>query len=101
MATGTCPLTQREQIDQYFMEHRTKILDLAAFLDRLERARARDAEDDFRLVAVRHALEVLAGDGNARVERIQMILSDQRSELLPQLDQKAAKGAYDPAGDEE
>jgi hypothetical protein len=101
MATGTCPLTQREQIDEYFMEHRTKILDLAAFLDRLERARERDAEDDFRLVAVRRALAVLAGEGNARVERVQMILSDQRSELLPELDQKAAKGAYDPTGDEE
>jgi hypothetical protein len=96
MVDGSCPLTQREQIDEFFMEHRTKILDLAAFLDRLERARERDAEDDFRLVAVRRALEVLAGDGNARVQRIQMILSDTRSELLPQLDQKAAKGAYDP-----
>ena len=101
MASGTCPLTQRELIDEYFMEHRTKVLDLAAFLDRFDRARERDAEDDFRLGAVRQALEVLAGDGSARVERVQMIFSDTRSELLPQLDQKAAKGAYDPASDEE
>lgn len=100
MAPGTCPMTQRELVDEYFMEHRTKILDLAAFLDRLERARERDAGDDFRLMAVRRALEVLAGDGSARVERIQMVLSDQRSELLARLDQKAAKGAYDPSSKE-
>jgi hypothetical protein len=103
MATDapTCPMTQRELVDEYFMEHRTKILDLAAFLDRLERARERDAEDDFRLVAVRGALAVLAGEEEARVERIQMILSDQRTEPLPHLDQQSAKGAYDPAGSQE
>ena len=33
----SCPLTQRQLIDEYFMEHRTKVLDLAAFLDRLDR----------------------------------------------------------------
>jgi hypothetical protein len=105
--TGTCPLTQRELIDEYFMEHRVKVLDLAAFLDRLERARELDADDDFRLRSVRHALAVLAdgersGDERAargrtdRVQRVQMIFSDPRSELLDELDTKSAKGAYDP-----
>ena len=94
--SGTSPLTQRELIDEYFMEHRVKVLDLAAFLDRLERARELDAEDDFRLRSVREALAVLAdGDGN-RVQRVQMIFSDPRSELLEELDTKSAKGAYDP-----
>ena len=31
-----------------------------------------------------------------RVQRVQMIFSDPRSELLEELDQKSAKGAYDP-----
>ena len=53
---GTSPLTQRELIDEYFMEHRVKVLDLAAFLDRLDRAREIDAEDDFRLRSIREAL---------------------------------------------
>ena len=43
----SCPLTQRQLIDEFFMEHRTKVLDIAAFLDRFERAAVRDAEDDF------------------------------------------------------
>jgi hypothetical protein len=94
--TGTSPLTQRELIDEYFMEHRVKVLDLAAFLDRLERAREIDADDDFRLRSVRDALAVLGDDAGDRVQRVQMIFSDPRSELLEELDQKSAKGAYDP-----
>jgi hypothetical protein len=93
---GTSPLTQRELIDEYFMEHRVKVLDLAAFLDRLERARELDAEDDFRLRSVRSALDVLADGRGGRVQRVQMIFSDPRSELLDELDTKSAKGAYDP-----
>ena len=95
---GTSPLTQRELIDEYFMEHRVKVLDLAAFLDRLDRARAIDADDDFRLRSVRDALSVLAGGEEERVQRVQMIFSDPNTELLPSLDQKSAKGAYDPEG---
>jgi ABC-type uncharacterized transport system YnjBCD ATPase subunit len=93
---GTGPLTQRELIDEYFMEERVKVIDLAAFLDRLDRARELDAEDDFRLRSIRDALAVLAGDQRGRVQRVQMIFSDPRSELLDELDQKSAKGAYDP-----
>ena len=93
---GTSPLTQRELIDQYFMDHRVQVLDLAAFLDRLDRARSLDAEDDFRLRSVREALAVLTDGEDDRVQRVQMIFSDPRSELLDELDQKSAKGAYDP-----
>ena len=94
--TGTSPLTQRELVAEYFMEHRVQVLELAAFLDRLERARELDADDDFRLRAIRDALAVLAGEDGDRVQRVQMIFSDPRSELLDELDQKSAKGAYDP-----
>src|SRR5712691_5156902 len=91
---STCPLTQRELVEEYFIEHRTKILDIAAFLDRLDRARERDAEDDFRLVAFRRALQTLCANETSRVETIQMILSDPNTELLEQLDRKSAFGAY-------
>lgn len=93
---GTSPLTQRELIELHFMEHRVKVLDLAAFLDRLERAREIDADDDFRLRSVRSALSLLADGEGDRVQRVQMIFSDPRSELLDELDTKSAKGAYDP-----
>ena len=93
---GTGPLTQRELIAEYFMEHRVQVLELAAFLDRLDRARVIDASDDFRLRSIRQALAVLVDGQGERVRRVQMIFSDPRSELLEELDQKSAKGAYDP-----
>ena len=79
------------------MEHRVQVLELAAFLDRLDRAREIDADDDFRLRSIREALAVARRRRAAtRVQRVQMIFSDPRSELLEELDQKSAKGAYDP-----
>lgn len=93
---GTSPLTQRELIAEYFMEHRVQVLELAAFLDRLDRAREVDADGDFRLRSIREALAVLVDGSGSRAQRVQMILSDPRSELLDGLDQKSAKGAYDP-----
>src|ERR1700754_4543397 len=94
--SGTSPLTQAELIAEYFMEHRVQVLELAAFLDRLDRARALDADDDFRLRSIREALAVLSGGDGDRVQRVQMIFSAPRSELLEELDTKSAKGAYDP-----
>jgi hypothetical protein len=94
--TNTSPLTQRELIAEYFMEHRVQVLELAAFLDRLDRAREIDAADDFRLRSLRAALAILVDGRDDRVQRVQMIFSDPRSELLEELDTKSAKGAYDP-----
>jgi hypothetical protein len=92
---GTSPLTQRELIDRYFMEHRVQVLDLAAFLDRLERASQLDAEDDFRLRSVREALAVLTDGEGDRVRRVQMVFSDPDTTLLASLDRKSALGAHD------
>ncbi|MDP9312333.1 MAG: hypothetical protein M3Q08_08765 [Pseudomonadota bacterium] len=90
---GTCPLTQRQLIDDYFMEHRTKILDIAAFLDRMDRSIERNADDDFRIVAFREALQILASQAPGRVEQVQMLLSDLVTELLAERDQQNAFGA--------
>lgn len=93
---GSCPLTQRELIDLYFLEQRNNVLGLAAFLDRLDRSVELDGQDDFRIRALRESLRALAATHEEpRVERVHAILSDPRTDLLPVLDQKAAKGAYD------
>jgi hypothetical protein len=93
---GTCPLTQRQQIDEYFIEHRTKILDIAAFLDRLDRASALDAGDDFRLAAFKQALRLLCTDEPGRMARIQLALSDRNLEPLDTRDHQNAFGAPEP-----
>lgn len=92
---GTSPLTQRELIGRYFMEHRVQILDLAGFLDRLERASELDAEDDFRMRSVREAIAVLDDGEGDRVRRVQMVFSDPDTTLLASPDRKSALGAHD------
>lgn len=95
-SAGTCPLTKRQLIDEYFIENRTKILDLAAFLDRLDRASDQSQESDFRMDAFQEALEVLSSKTQSRMNRVQMIFSDPTTEPLEKLEQKSARGAYEP-----
>lgn len=90
---NTCPLSQKQLVDEYFMEHRAQILAVAAFLDRLERSRDRNAEDDFRVVAFKKALKELTSEEGERVKRIQMVLSDQNLSLLDERDGQSAYGA--------
>lgn len=96
MAGLTCLLNERQLIDEFFIENRTKILDIAAFLDRLDRASGKNDTADFRIEAFKKALGVLSGANDSRVLQVQMIFSDPTSEPLPKLDQKSAKGAWDP-----
>jgi hypothetical protein len=90
----TSPLSPRELVDEYFIENRTKLLEIAAFLDRIDRADAAYAPRDFRMKAFSEALAALASPGN-RLDRIQLILSDPRTTPLDALDRKSALGAYD------
>jgi hypothetical protein len=92
---GTCPLTRQRLVDEYFMEHRTKVLDIAAFLDRLDRSTDRDADNDFRMAAFREAVEALCSRAPGRVEKVQMIFSDPTTEPLAHPDGQNASGASD------
>ena len=92
---SSCPLTQQQLIDLYFIEIRAKVLDVAAFLDRMQRSVERNAEDDFRMMALYEALQRLSNNSSGRVYDIQMLLSDPTIEPLLQLDRKSAFGAFD------
>ena len=65
-----------EVIDRDFLETRCKILELAATLDRIDRAPTRHGEHpDSRLGQLRQALEALVEPGPGRSETIQRIFS--------------------------
>ena len=65
-----------EVLDRDFLETRCKILELAATLDRIDRAPARHGEHpDSRLGQLRQALEALVEPGPGRAETIQRIFS--------------------------
>ena len=90
------PKNGRELIDEYFIETRHRVIEIAAYLDRLERSGDVASSTDFRTVALKEALAVLCDGSYPRVDRIQMIFSDPTTEPRAELDQKAAKGAFDP-----
>ena len=70
------PLPAPKALGEYFLEARSKLLDLAAILDRIGRgADADQAASDPRLQKVRQALEVLLNGEGGRAERVQQIFS--------------------------
>lgn len=89
------PLSPVQLVDEYFIENRNRIIEVAAFLDRLDRADPGIASRDFRVRALADALRILGGNSSTRVQDIQLLMSDPRTEPLPALDRKGAVGAYD------
>jgi hypothetical protein len=67
------PLTAADALDRYFLEARSKLLDVAAILDRIHRGGS--LPKDARLEKVRQALAVLQDDEAAKAERIQQVFS--------------------------
>ena len=61
-------------MDREFFETRAKLLELAAALDRLDRAEG-SVSNDARTQDIQQALSVLSGDQPDRAERIQLIFS--------------------------
>jgi hypothetical protein len=74
------------------------LIDIAAFLDRVERA---DGADDYRAKAFREALEGLAsgGGGARRAERVLLAFSDPTDAPVERADGKAATGAWKGKGE--
>ena len=67
-------LTAPEVLNREFLEIRCKILDVAAALDRLQRASGSVA-DDPRVTRLREALRVVLDQTGERAEQVQMIFS--------------------------
>jgi hypothetical protein len=94
----SCPLPRDGVIDRYFMEHRAKLLDVAAFLDRLDRSEApADAGaggEDFRVEAMRRAIQLLVDEKGERAKRILELFSDPTTDPIPAAPMKGATGAF-------
>ena len=83
------PVTTQNMIDLYFGDARAKLIDIAAFMDRVEKA---GDTDDFRYLAFRQALTRLNA-GN-RAEDVLLALSDPTEELISKAGTKSASGAW-------
>lgn len=61
-------------LDREFLGIRSRLIDLAATLDRIDRAKD-SAGDDLRREQIRRSLEILLADSPDRAERIQAAFS--------------------------
>lgn len=84
-------MNRQQLLDLYYLEARSKLIDLAAFLDRLDRA---PGEGDFRLEAFHQALTQLQSCSTSRAGRVLSALSDPTAEPIPAATTKAACGAW-------
>ena len=88
-------MNRQELLDLYFMDARSKLIDIAAFLDRVDRA---DGVADFRLAAFRQALRELDQSKPERAKQVLMSLSDPTKEPLAAAPGKGAIGAWPGKG---
>jgi hypothetical protein len=86
-------MKKQQVLDMYFVDARSKLIDVAAFLDRVDRA---GGEADFRLAALRRTLPILREPKPQRARRVLMALSDPSRRPIPKATTKSACGACPP-----
>ncbi|MBM4320397.1 MAG: hypothetical protein FJ125_10650 [Deltaproteobacteria bacterium] len=97
MSQIPCPLSAAEVLQEYFLENRSRVLELAAFLDRLGRSRdAEQGRSDPRYLALLDALRRVAAaePGLDLACQVQVCFSDPTSEPLDGSLGKSACGAW-------
>jgi hypothetical protein len=83
-------MTKQQILDLYFLDARHKLIELAAFLDRVERA---DGKDDFRLKSFRAALGKLSGNKKEKAKNVLLTFSDPTTKPIAKAAGKGAVGA--------
>jgi hypothetical protein len=84
-------MTKQQVLDLCFLDARHKLIEIAAFLDRAERA---EGKDDFRLKTFRAALNELTGGKGEKAKSILLAFSDPTTEPIASAKTKAACGAW-------
>jgi hypothetical protein len=90
-------MTRQQVLDLYFLEARHQLIEIAAFLDRVDRA---EGDADFRLAAFRAAARHLGADHSDRARAVLVAFSDPTQEPVASAPGKSALGAWLPAGAE-
>ena len=84
-------MRKQQILDAYFLDARARLIDIAAFLDRVDRGHG---EADFRLEAFRGAMQALNQSAPGRAEAVLVSLSDPTSEPIDKAPGKGACGAW-------
>jgi L-methionine (R)-S-oxide reductase len=87
-------LTRQAVLDHYFLDARSKLIEIAAFLDRVERA---GGGEDFRLQSFRRAIKELETTGTERARKVLLAFSDPTTEPIAAAKGQSACGAWEGA----
>ena len=89
--------TRKELLDMQFIDARSRVIDVAAFLDRIDRHPGDD--DDHRLVALRRALPILQSETPGRARAVLEAMSDMSEAMPESADFQGASGAPPSRGE--
>lgn len=84
-------MTRQQILDLYFLNARHQLIEIAAFLDRVERA---EGKDDFRLKSFRAALTKLDGKKKNKAKSVLLAFSDLTMKPIAKAEGKGACGAW-------
>jgi hypothetical protein len=84
-------MTRQQVLDLYFLDARHKLIEIGAFLDRVERA---DGKDDFRMKAFHAALGELTRNKKEKAKNALFAFSDLTTKPVDKAPGKGAVGAF-------
>lgn len=90
MSTWTPP-APTNLVDLSFMDSRFKLIELAAFLDRVQKA---GQDGDYRVQQLKQAIQCLANHHPDRAKQVLLTLSDPTTEPIAKAHTQGAAGAY-------
>ena len=84
--------TKKDILDLYFIDARHKLIDIAAFLDRVDR---HQGDEDFRIEAMSGAIQAMLNPGdNSRAEAVLHAMSDHSTAPIRTAPMQGALGAF-------
>ena len=90
IATGDF-MKKSNVLENHFIGARSQLIDIAAFLDRLERSQG---EDDFRSDSFRACIPILSDNSPDKAKRILELLSDPTITTINKAREQGAAGAW-------
>ena len=82
---------RKEILDLYFLDARSRLIDIAAFMDRVNRS---EGQADFRYSQFLEALNELGSTSSNQAEKVLLTFSDPTEDPIPKATTKAACGAW-------
>ncbi len=95
MAPEDSPMSAKEALEKHFLDNRARMLEIASFLDRIDRYKdSPKAKDDFRYRSFIKALKIIIESEKERTKNVQLIFSDLSAGPIEKVVDPGAYGAW-------